>query len=404
METCQSLRLLPLCELYAVQHVLNMSPTVPLPQGGASAPQFASWCVLALTTSLVLTTWTSTSHPSLLWTSLAIDSFALVAEPKPVKGEGSSCALRFLEPRALDKSFGDFPLRTWPRSCFLSSLLDTLLGGARRRSLSHRMPPPKQQKGGGGGASSSMASKSEETGYADLRDSYVPLFSGQPADYKEWRQRIQLYHRKMSLSKRSQESVLNIVGSFKGVVWRLFEDWGLDKLEKDNAFEEMLKLLDGNFAYDQRVQLPSDFEGYFTGLQRLPGQTLLNYVNDHEEAYRKLLAHKVSLPEAVQGWHLLRRASLTREQRQLLMLKAPTLEKAAVIEALYLILGQDYKGGGWNHDRNRRFSEWTGKAYAAQDDWEEMGEEPAWEETGYYEEDYPIGDYDPEEGDFDDEG
>ena len=34
METCQSLRLLPLCELYAVQHVLNMSPTVPLPQGG----------------------------------------------------------------------------------------------------------------------------------------------------------------------------------------------------------------------------------------------------------------------------------------------------------------------------------------------------------------------------------
>ena len=122
---------------------------------------------------------------------------------------------------------------------------------------------------------------------------------------------ISRYHRKMSLSKRSQESVLNIVGSFKGVVWRLFEDWGLDKLEKDNAFEDMLKVLDGNFAYDQRVQLPSDFEGYFSGLQRLPGQTLLTYVNDHEEAYRKLLAHKVSLPDAVQGWHLLRRASLT---------------------------------------------------------------------------------------------
>ena len=108
-------------------------------------------------------------------------------------------------------------------------------------------------------------------------------------------------------------------------------------------------------------------------------------------------------PEAVQGWHLLRRASLTREQRQLLMLKAPTLEKAAVIEALYLILGQDYKGGGWNHDRNRRFSNWTGKAYAAQDDWEEMDDEPVWEEIGCYEEDYPIGDYDHEESDFDDE-
>ena len=32
-----------------------------------------------------------------------------------------------------------------------------------------------------------------------------------------------------------------------------------------------------------------DFEGYFNLLQRPPGQTLLMYVNDHEEAYRKWL-------------------------------------------------------------------------------------------------------------------
>ena len=84
------------------------------------------------------------------------------------------------------------------------------------------------------------------------------------------------------------------------------------------------------------------FEGYFNLLQRQPGQTLLMYVNDYEESYRKLLQHKVALPAPVQGWHLLRRASLTKEQRQLIMLKAPSLEKQAVIEALYLILGQDY--------------------------------------------------------------
>ena len=32
-----------------------------------------------------------------------------------------------------------------------------------------------------------------------------------------------------------------------------------------------------------------------------------------------------------------------------------------------------------------------------------MDDESVWEETGYHEEDYPIGDYDHEEGDFDDE-
>ena len=72
---------------------------------------------------------------------------------------------------------------------------------------------------------SGSAGSGSATGYLDLRDSYVPIFSGQPSDYKEWRQRIHLYHRKMSITKRGNESVLNIVGSFTGLTWRLFQDW-----------------------------------------------------------------------------------------------------------------------------------------------------------------------------------
>ena len=250
-----------------------------------------------------------------------------------------------------------------------------------------------------------MTTPKEDSGYLDLRDSYVPLFTGQPADYREWRQRIQIYHRKMSLSKRANESVLNIVGSFRGVVWRLFEDWSLEKFEQDDSFEKVLEVLDGNFAYDQRVQLPNDFENYFNLLQRAPGQTLLAFVNEHEEAYRRLLQHKVALPDSVQGWHLLRRCALSKEQRQLLMLKAPTLEKQQVIEALYLILGQDYKAGGWNHERNKRFQRWPNRAYAAQDDWDEDPEDQwAEEETGYYEDDeWGHGDSYEDDPTFDDE-
>ena len=53
-------------------------------------------------------------------------------------------------------------------------------------------------------------------------------------------------------------------------------------------------------------------------------------------------------------------------------------------------MGQDYKGGGWNHDRNKKFGgKWgTNKAFAAQDEWEDADD---WgDETGYYEDDdYP---------------
>ena len=245
------------------------------------------------------------------------------------------------------------------------------------------MPPP-------GKKTTTQASSSdgkESSGFLDLRDSYVPTFSGQPADYREWRQRLHLYQRKMAITKRGHEAALNLVGSFTGVTWRLFQDWTIEELEKEDAFERIVKTLDANFSYDARVQLPNDLEGYFNLLQRQGGQTLLLYVTDHEEAYRKLQQHKVELPSSVQGWRLLRRASLSREQRQMITLKAPSLEKQAVIKAMYLILGQDYKGGGWSVERNRKFnqSSWRShRAYAADDDYD-YEEDDQWPESGYFE-------------------
>ena len=145
------------------------------------------------------------------------------------------------------------------------------------------------------------------------RDSFIPLFTGQPADYKEWRKRIHIYHRKMTISKRSGESLLNIIGSLTGTAWRLLEDFDLETAEKPESFNAVIKILDGHFEYDSRVQLPSDFDGYF-GLQRRQGQTLLSYVSDHTEMHKKLEKHGVSLPTSVQGWHLLRQCGLTRER------------------------------------------------------------------------------------------
>ena len=127
----------------------------------------------------------------------------------------------------------------------------------------------------------------------------------------------------------------------------------VEDCEKEHAFGKILTRRDRNFEYDDRVLLPNDFEAYFNGLKRKRQQSLLSFVPDHDEAYRKLTGHKIMLPNQVQGWHLLKRAGLTREQRQMVTLKAPTLEKANVVEALFLLYGQDYKAGGWNSERHQ---------------------------------------------------
>ena len=40
------------------------------------------------------------------------------------------------------------------------------------------------------------------------KDSYSPLLSNRPQDYKEWRQRIVLYNKKLDIQKKSKEATL----------------------------------------------------------------------------------------------------------------------------------------------------------------------------------------------------
>ena len=235
------------------------------------------------------------------------------------------------------------------------------------------------------------------------RDSFIPIFSGLPADYREWRKRITIYHAKMVISKRPSESILNIIGSMQGVAWKLVEDFPLDKLEDAKTFNALLDILDKSFQYDARVQLPADFDFYF-GLQRKPGQSLLEHCTAHDDAVRRLSNHDITLSKAVQGWHLLRSANLTKEQKELVTLRAPNMEKEKVQEAMFLILGQDHKSAVSRDDKKwHRGGHRTGRGYAAfyeddNDDWEEIeGEDAYWgdgwadyESPGDYEQEYAV--------------
>ena len=227
---------------------------------------------------------------------------------------------------------------------------------------------------------------------------------------KEWRKRIKIYMMRMSMTKRGHEAILNLVGSLTGVAWKVAEAYDLDDLEKkpaDEHFNKLLKLLDAAFEYDSRVQLPADFDRYFVHLQRRSGQSLLQYVTEHDECLRRLSDHKIDLPKAMQGWHLLRKAGLTREQKQLIMTQAPTLERMKVEEAMLLVLGQDHKAAVSDH--HRRHFKGKGRGYAAVDyetedydvdddvvtdsvyyegSWDNCEDDGTWEtEEIYYEED-----------------
>ena len=237
----------------------------------------------------------------------------------------------------------------------------------------------------------------------------MPVFSNRPADYREWRQRINLYYKKMVLQKRPQEATINLVTTLTGVAWKQIEH-DADKLcEDDQGFAKVLQILDKTFKYDDRVEQPRSFEKFFYQVSRRPGQTLMSYCSEHREHQREVEKHGIKLPDEIAGWLLLRRAGLSQEQRQLVLSQtSSTLAEEKVEQALYYLFGQDYRGkisspeGYGKGDRHRSSPHrWQkrGQAYAADD--EEYYEDDELflaedeDETAYYEEqaDYDAADY-----------
>ena len=46
-----------------------------------------------------------------------------------------------------------------------------------------------------------------------VKDTYIPIFTDRPGDYKEWRKRILLYKKKSDINKKSKEATINLMTS-----------------------------------------------------------------------------------------------------------------------------------------------------------------------------------------------
>eukprot|EP00913_Durusdinium_trenchii_P025757 g24173.t1 len=193
------------------------------------------------------------------------------------------------------------PLAMWCRAIGVYLSKTKYRGGPEIRPVAGAGATPQPRYQGTQEANMATAQASTSLDTTSLRDNYIPQFDGQPQSYVEWRKRINIYYLKMKLQKRTGECCLNLIGSLQGAAWKVVEDFDLKNVEKETAFDTILELLDKAFAYDNRVQMPQDFENFFTHGVRKPGTTMLQFCTEFDEKFRK------------------------------------------VQEALYLILGQDHK-------------------------------------------------------------
>ena len=99
-----------------------------------------------------------------------------------------------------------------------------------------------------------------------------------------------------------------------GASWRQCEDLEVKDLETADGLGRILDRLDSHWQYDAKIEMPEAFEKYFYKTYRTMNQTMLDYCTQSGQALRDLSKYKVTLPDEVAGWLLMRRAGLTKEQ------------------------------------------------------------------------------------------
>jgi len=72
-------------------------------------------------------------------------------------------------------------------------------------------------------ASPSSAAAAGPNGVDFVKDTYIPIFSNRPGDYKEWRKRILMTKKKSDINKKTKEATINLMTSLSGFAWRQIE-------------------------------------------------------------------------------------------------------------------------------------------------------------------------------------
>ena len=157
----------------------------------------------------------------------------------------------------------------------------------------------------GKGSGSQTPSTQDDTNLTGRADNYVPIFSGNQREYREFRKRCEIYKAKMEIAGRIKETTFNIVTILTGRAWDLVEDMETTELD---SFETVFARLDSGFRYDPLTELPDDFESFFIKLQRGHQRTLHEFSADFQRAERQVLA-----------WWFVRKSGVTKEQRQIVL-------------------------------------------------------------------------------------
>ena len=100
------------------------------------------------------------------------------------------------------------------------------------------------------GVGTTAQARESSTSYVSKAHENVLEFSGRSSGYKEYKKRLFLYEKKMSLAGRSSETNFNVLVTLKGRAWDACEDIPMTEFEGSTAMQKILERLDKVFKFE----------------------------------------------------------------------------------------------------------------------------------------------------------
>jgi len=172
----------------------------------------------------------------------------------------------------------------------------------------------------------------------------LPVFSGLPGTYREWKRRVQAWVGGTNVEPNRQGN--RILQALKAEAWSATEHIpisGTDpmtmaqSLSGDSGAQLIIAALDEAFMRSESSEIIQCMEDLIFGTRRKtnPTETVHAYIARFRAVIRRSSAAGLTLPETLQAYLLLRRASLGRDDRRSVLASAGgELDPAQIINAL----------------------------------------------------------------------
>lgn len=139
--------------------------------------------------------------------------------------------------------------------------------------------------------------------------------------YERYKQELQAWRQVTEIDPKKQAIAIALTlpeDDSTGIREKVFDELTPDEMGGDKGLDKLIEFLDAKLAKDDLADSLEKFED-FEDFNRTKGQSVTDYISKFDQKYNRLVKLRITLPQEILAFKLLRRANITKEEKLLVL-------------------------------------------------------------------------------------